>query len=79
MGGARLEQQTEVPLVFLKQLHEAPVSVCPSALSGFSPSAGVTLLRGCRHHAPSRLEWQARECTKCLQLFSRLCTKQLLR
>lgn len=39
MGGARLEQQTEVPLVFLKQLHEAPpVSVC----SGAFPSAGAT-------------------------------------
>lgn len=34
-GGACLEQQTEVPLLFLKQLHEAsPVSVCPGALSG---------------------------------------------
>lgn len=43
------------------------------------PGAGVTLLRGCWHHTSSRLEWQARECTKCLQLFSRLCTEQLLR
>lgn len=50
-GGACLEQQTEVPLLFLKQLHEAPpVSVCPGALSGlflvlvrpFSEAVGTT-------------------------------------
>lgn len=76
--------KTKLPLLFLKQLrevrqHEAlSVSVCPYAWSILFPSAGATLLKGCWHRSSSGLVWQDRECTKCLQLFSRLCTEHLL-
>jgi len=40
----------------------------PSAWSMLFSSAGVTLLECCWCHSSSGLVWQARECTKCLQL-----------
>lgn len=76
--------ETKLPLFFLQQLrevrqHEAlSVSVRPYAWPILFPSAGATLLEGCWHRSSSGLLWQDRERTKCLQLFSRLCTEHLL-